>query len=289
MAIVSVDHVWSGETWSDDVTGPRGYEALYRVISNDPAESPQNVRAASGLPALGAAFATDASAFARRRRARRLDASRLVWEVTVTYEFGIEQPPESPLDEPVKIRWTSSLERIPAIKDLDGEAIVNSAGDYFDPPPEKDAVGWTIVIQYNAATVPTGILGFAGAVNNAGITVDGISIATERCRVVGLDISEIQERNDIEYRTVTLSLYALDPDEDGFDLSLLDQGFRIKDGTDLKDILIEDEDGNENRPSSPVLLDGSGAKLSDPSPSTAVFMDYEVTRKKDLSAFPGIT
>lgn len=288
MAIVSVDHVWSGETWDDDVTGPRGYQALYRVVSDDPLESPQSVRTAAGLPVLGDAFPTDVSAFVRRRKARRLDSTRLVWEVDIEYEFGLEALPEN---DPAIIRWTSSLERVPAIKDINGEAIVNSAGDYFDPPPEKDLPIWTISIQFNASSIPTAIISYAGSVNDGAITIDGMSVAAEQAKIVGLDIGERQERNDIEFRTITLSIAVADDGDSSlnWDLSLLDQGFRIKDGTDLKDILIEDEDGNKNRPSCPVLLDGNGAKLTDPSPSTAVFMDYEVTQKLDFTVFPGIS
>src|SRR5690606_12088820 len=99
------------------------------------------------------------------------------------------------------------------------------------------------------------------------------------------------ERNDIEFRTVTVAVAVADDGDSSlnWDLSLLDQGFRIKDGDELKDILIEDEDGNKERPSKPVLLDGSGGQLSDPSPSTAEFLDYEVTQKLDFSIFPGIS
>lgn len=287
MSIVSVNHVWSGETWSDDIEGPRGYDELYRVITDNASENTQNIREA--VVALGTSYASDSAAFARRRTARRLDNTRLVWEVTVSYEFGIDEPEENPLNEPAKIRWTSSLERVPAIKDLNGEAIVNSAGDFFDPPPEKDVVVWTINIQFNENSVPANIRSYAGAVNNAAITVDGEPIAQERCRVVGLDISEVQERNDTLFRVITLAIATVDNDDDGFDLSVLDQGFRINDGGTIKDILIEDEDGNEQRPSSPVLLDGSGAKLTDPSPSTAVFLDFETVRKRDLTIFPGIS
>lgn len=287
MAIVAVNHVWSGETWDDDLDGPRGYQSLYRVISNDPQESPQAVRAV--VPARGTAFPTDARAFARKRSARRLDDTRLVWEVTITYEFRVNDPTESPLDEPPKIRWTSSLERVPIIKDLEGKAILNSAGDYPDPPPERDMVVWTINIQFNLASVPSGIRSFAGAVNEDAISIEGETIAAERARVIGLDISDVQERNEIQFRTVTLVIAAIDDeDTDGFDLSILDQGFRVKEDGELVDILIEDEEGNKARPSSPVLLDGSGGKLTDPSPDTAVFLDFVTTRKKNLTVFPGI-
>lgn len=57
----------------------------------------------------------------------------------------------------------------------------------------------------------------------------------------------------------------------------------------LKDILIEDEDGNQARPSAPVLLDGIGGKLDDANLATAKFRPFVITRKADLTTFPGIT
>lgn len=293
MAVTNVDLVWSGETWDDTIEGQRAYRELYRVISNDPQESAQNVRGAAGIPALGAAFVSDAAAIAISRSASRLDTTRLVWEVTVEYEIPELEPtdPDNPLNDPVRIRWTSSLERVPAFKDINDEAIVNSAGDYFDPPPEKDQAVWTINIQFNAAVVPAAIISYAGAVNSGAITIDGIAIATEQARMVGLDISEVQERNEISFRTVTLGVAVVDDGDPSldWDLSILDQGFRIKEEMELKDILIPDEDGNSQRPSSPVLLDGMGAKLTDPSPNSAVFLDFSVTQKLDFTVFPGIS
>lgn len=287
MAVTSVTHVWSGETWSDDLTGEREYQGLYRVISNVPNENPQNVRSASGLPAIGSAFDTDPGAFARRRTARRLEESRLVWEVTVDYaNLSLDAPPESPLDEPAKYRWTAGQYTRACIEDRNGDAVVNSAGDYFDPPPEVEDVRWSVNIQANVAEVPAAILNYAGAVNNAGFTVDGVSVDTGAAKIIGLDISELQERNDIEYRTITL---VLEFRAEGYDLRLLDQGFRIKDGTELKDILIEDEDGEKNRPSSPVLLDGAGAVLEDPSPTTAEYLTFEVDKRLAFSVLPGIS
>lgn len=287
MAILAANHVWSGESWEDDEEGPRGYQALYRVISNNPTESPLAVRAA--VPSLRSAYPSDPAAYLVKRSATRSSESRLVWEVTLTYEFDPEdpeEPEESPLDEPPKFRWTAGQYTKPVIKDRDNEAIVNSAGDYFDPPPEIEDVRWTVNIQKNVASVPAAVLTYAGRVNESSFTVDGVSVLAEKARIVSLDIGELQEKNEINYRVFTC---AIEFREEGWDLELLDQGYRIKDGTDLKDILIADENGDEQRPSSPVLLDGLGAELTDPSPETAVFLMFPVHKLLDFSVLPGIT
>lgn len=289
MSIVSVTRVWHGETWSDEKDGSREYEELYRIISDDPDESALAVRTAPGLPLPWSSYPDDPAALCSGRTARRIDASRLVWEVTVKYEWSPDDDEDdNPLLRPPKIRWTSQLFTKPIIKDRNGDACVNSAGDYFDPPLEAEVVRWTANIQFNAETVPPLIKQYAGAINVSAVTVDGDPVSAERARVVGLDISEQQEENDVSFRTVTLAVECRDDDDDPFDIEALDQGYRIKDGTELKDILIEDEDGTRNRPTAPVLLDGNGQKLDDPTPENAVFKTFEIPRRLDLTVFPGI-
>jgi hypothetical protein len=287
--IVSNNLVWSGETWSDDNTGTRTYVELYRIVTDDPNESAVTIRAA--VPAPYTPFPNDNAAVVKKRSARRADDSRLIWEVTVEYSFDSkepEEPEESPLNRPAKIRWTSTLVNRAVVRDIDGDAVVNSAGDYFDPPPEAEYPRWTATIQFNAATVPVGILSYAGARNNAAIVVDGVSVSEERARITSLDIGEVTQENDVSFRSITLAVECRDDGDDSFDIEPLDQGFRFKDGTTLKDILIEDEEGKKNRPSAPVLLDGAGAVLANPSTSTAVFLSFVVCRSLDLTVFPGI-
>lgn len=284
MTITSVNLVWTGDTFDDDSDGGRGYQSLYRVISDDPLESIQAVRLA--VPGPRAPYPTDPRAYVRSRSGRRVDESRLVWEVTVDYAFEVNEPPNSPLDEPVKYRWTAGQYTRAVVKDRDGDAIVNSAGDYFDPPPEIEDVRWSVNVQVNVDVVPANILMLQGAVNSGGYTVDGISVDAEKSRIVGLDISEVQERDEIKFRTITM---VIEFREEGFSLQQLDQGYRRKNEDDeLVDIMIEDDSGSLNRVSAPVLLDGEGKPLEDPSPETAVYMTYEVFKLVDFSSLPGL-
>lgn len=287
MAITAVQLVWSGPAFNDDVEGAVGYTETYRIYSNDVNESVVNVR--NALPALGTPHDDDPKATVKSRSADRPDNSRLIWDGVVTYEFDPEDPddPEdNPLDEPVKFRWGGSLYTKPVIKDRDGNATVNSAGDYFDPPPEIEVPSFQVNVQANVASVPLVVLTWAGRVNESSFTVDGVGVDAEAARIIALDIGEYQEKNDIGYRVFT---YTIEFREEGWDLEMLDQGFRIKDGDTLKDILIEDEDGTKNRPSAPVLLDGSGAKLTDPTPENAVYLTFPVYKLLDFSSLPGIS
>ncbi|MBX3438020.1 MAG: hypothetical protein KF861_11060 [Planctomycetaceae bacterium] len=274
--------------------GSREYQDVYRVISDDPNEPALNVRTASGIPTLWQAH-PDGAAICTGRSARRIDDSRLVWEVTATFQWrptDTDDEDENPLDRAPKIRWTSQLVTKPVLKDRNGDACVNSAGDYFDPPLEAEYPRWIVNIQFIATVVPSGILSYPGAINSSSVTIDGIAVAAERARVVGLDISEIQRHDTgseiVLYRSITLAVEVRHANDDPFDIEALDQGFRIKEDDELKDILIEDEDGNKSRPSSPVLLDGAGGKLEDPSPENAEFLTFETVARQDFTVFPGI-
>lgn len=287
MAILSIERVWHGETWSDGKKGAREYEELYRVITNDPDASALAVRVAVPV-VVGDFYSDDPAARCTGRTAKRHEDSREVWEVTVTYAYepgDEEEEDDNPLARPALIRWTAAQYTKPVIKDRNGNAVVNSAGDYFDPPPEIEDVRWQVTAQVNWATVPSSILGYAGRVNSAAFTIDGVTVGAGQARLAGLDISEVQYENDVTYRTVT-AVYELR--NEGFDLEVLDQGFRIKDGADLKDILIEDEDGNMSRPTSPVLLNGSGGKLSNPTPANAVYETFEVLSQVSFVGLPGV-
>lgn len=291
MSIISVSRVWHGETWSDEQDGTREFEEFYRVISDDPEESSYDVRFNAGLPVPWAAYPEDDRAICTGRSCRRPEASRLIWEVTLRYSWSPEddEDDENPLNKEPEIEWDSSSFTKAIIKDRDGNAITNSAGDYPDPPPEDEIIRWNILLQCNVPFVPAFIRQYAGAINESTIEIDGESIAAERARIVGMKISRWQTENDVDFRTVTLNIEARDDSDDDYDLEMLDQGFRYKDGTELKDILIEDEDGTKHRPSAPILLDGNGEKLIDPSPTTAVFLIYPTKRLMDFTIFPGIS
>jgi hypothetical protein len=288
MSITAVN--LTGQGWDDDKSGGRSYRRTYDVHSDDPNETMVAVRQA--LPLAWEADPVDGAAVVVTRTAEQDPKARKLWRGEVIWEWAPEEDEdEDPLERDPKIRWTANRVLVPAIKDRDGDAIVNSAGDFFDPPPERPRTRWIANIQFNATVIPTNLRQYADAVNNAAITIDGEPVAAERAQVVGLDISEIQYwgEDQTAYRSITLAVEVRDDDDESFDLELIDQGYRITGyGGELEDILIPDEQGTLNRPSAPVLLNGSGGKLTNPSPSTAVFLTYDISNLRDLTVFPGI-
>ena len=69
---------------------------------------------------------------------------------------------------------------------------------------------------------------------------------------------------------------------------ILDRGFRKKDPSDsTKRVPIKNDDGTW--PTEPVLLDGSGAVLADPSPTNAASVDADLYPTFDFTNIPSIT
>lgn len=285
MAILSVDEAWRGKSWSDRLDGSREYERVFNVLSDDPNESAATVRTASGLPLPGAVYPDDAAAYVIDRSARQPDESTLLWEVTVTYAFQVEEP-EDPLDMNPVIRWESGLYTRAIHRDKDGDAITNSAGDFFDPPSMAEFPVAQVTVTKNLTAVPSAILTIIGAVNTDAFTIDGVSVGIGNARISAVSISEVKIEQETAFRQVTLGIELRNG---GWKLARLDEGLRIKDGTELKDIIVKDEDGNEERASSPLPLDGAGGRLSDPTPANAEFREFDIHQELAFGSALGPT
>jgi len=233
-----------------------------------------------------------------------------LFRVHVAYATGqIVTPQENdekvlavnPLEDPPAWRSSFRTEMVVADKDINGKAIVNKAGDYYDPPPMRKKVIWTHACTVNVASVPTALTGYANAVNSESCSVRGIACGAETVQIVGIDIPDVQTLNDVSFVPLTL-VYEVDPD--GFDLKVLNQGYRglsLLDG-EAHDIYItpSQEDINDavdngwptpapQRASVPCMLTTDGYYIPDPTPETCVFNPHEVTNKISFTGLPGIT
>jgi hypothetical protein len=71
---------------------------------------------------------------------------------------------------------------------------------------------------------------------------------------------------------------------DGWALDILDAGFNRKDPADATKRIPITIDGV--LPSAPYPLNGSGVPLENPSPSTGVFLSYNVYKTRAFSSLP---
>jgi hypothetical protein len=259
----------------------------FRVRVDSPSDDMVSIYASGLLPAFLAPHPSNLFLTARGAAIEQeADKHWQWWKATIDYSAEPlksddkeknDQP--NPLLRAAKIRWrTNAYERI-AEKDKDGNACVNSAGDYFDPPLMRDANRWTVEVAKNVAAVPSWIADVDSPINDASFAIGGLTIAAGKARIQSIEIGELQEENGAAYYAFS---FALEFRREGWALSALDQGYHYLDGSTRKRAQVDGQDS-----ANPVLLDGSGGILPNPEdPTNAVFLDFDVHDELDFSLLP---
>lgn len=136
----------SGEKAIGQQGWSRVYSRRFQAITTDKTIGQAAVLAAfeATVATIGAAYATatesDSLSFLQRIRVDEDDAGDgCGWFITADYgPFDPTNQPENPLDEPPEVDGEGAQFEEIADQDRDGNPIVNSAGDPFDPPLTKD-------------------------------------------------------------------------------------------------------------------------------------------------------
>lgn len=314
MAIVSYGYVGAGR--DGEISGSESrLRRQMRIIVNSKTDNEATIISAGILPAYLSPLPDNIFYTCRRIRIHN-DQPWAGWMADIEYSTEAvshdekERQVVNPLDRRAKISWGSREYTQPIDRDNSGRAILNSAGDYYDPPPERYEAHWVAHVVKNMPSVPTWLLSYQDTVNESPFMVDGITVEAGAAKLSGLSISERREENNYSFRTVEFDLEfrpkptipsgnVLDPenstpaDFDGWDLILLDQG--------LREIVTEDDNGNpiEGGPfvvnmvddyketlTAPAPLDGNGHKLESPSPSTVLYFRYRIYERRDFSILP---
>jgi hypothetical protein len=282
MSVTSFKEIHRGRaasfTLSDSGEAKDIYVRVFLALTDSQYDDGETVKSHIDCPKRADVFPNNVYAYCKNIDARNLDESKKAWHVTCRYDTG-RQWTDNPLNDPADISWDAEQFQRPAYKDKDGDAILNSANDYYDPLPRRDDSRWAVTVRKNLAAVPSWILNYQDAINSSSFWLDGLFVLTRKAKMQKVGVSSWQHRDGIPFRIVTMLIHVA---KDGFSLEILDQGFHYLDGSDKKHIL--DDEGVEV--TTPALLDGSGAVLSSPSPSTAVFNTHNVYDELDFRALP---
>lgn len=263
---------------TDGIDGIRRYTRSFIFESSSDSEDEYAILSHPSAPQNGSVHPSDAGAFVVSRTAECTDG-RNGWLLTCEYSSE-RQYSEDPTADPAAISWTSEQFQKPAIQDKDGDAIVNSAGDPFDPPNMMDDSRRIVTVTKNLATVPAWILTYQDAVNSDAFTVDGVPVTAGQAKMQRVDVGEVQSRNGINFRPVVFQIHL---QRDGWLLEPLDAGFRELDGTARVNIA---NDGDGGQPAAPVPLDGSGGVLANPDAANCVFLSFSVYNTAAFAALP---
>lgn len=186
-----------------------------------------------------------------------------------------------------RVEWNSAEFMLPIYRDINGEPTLNSAGDYPDPPIEIEVSRWVISVEKDVTSIPAWIMTHRNVINADAFTIRGVAISAEVAKVSGLRISDTKYEGEYEYFTLSYQLHLATVLEETWKLKMLDQGLHeieTVDGEDIKKaIKINDEDVKQ-----PVLLDGSGSAILNPSPADAIYLEFEGYPKISFVDLPGI-
>lgn len=188
--------------------------------------------------------------------------SQNFWTVSVDYAplEIVERETDEPnkLDSRPKYRWQIGLKSEPVDRDIEGNPILNSAGQAFEQPAQRDFPTINLVVSryepfFNIALC----LEYTNTTNADRWRVPGTngSVDPGQARCVGIQPAE-EYPLGIDY---VLMQYAFEFQADGFDLRLRDQGTRGATARGTAAIL----DTNGDEVTSDVLLDGRGLPLND--------------------------
>lgn len=211
--------------------------------------------------------------------------SPLHWQISAEYSSEPltdkekqDQEIDNPLQRPAQIEW-DTIEALEAIyKDKNGNALLNSAGDYFSKPVEVPRSRWGINITKNVASVPDWVLSLDAPINASAVTIGGKVFPEKTLKLRRARIGPLQIEGDYEFYVFSM---LLEFNRKKWKFQALDQGLRFKDGSNQKVILVDGQPATSD-----VLLNGSGAVLANPSPTSAVFLDFEIEDEFDFNNFP---
>jgi len=278
MTVVFKEETGQGRSASNE-KGIRRYSRAFRLETTSQDDGPYAVGSNGSLPKIGSIHPEDANAWCFSLRVENSNPWK-GWTVTAEYTSEREIT-EDPTAEPAAITWASEQFQKPVVIDKNGYAVVNSAGDPFDPPIMMDDSRRVITISKNLAVVPAWILTYQDAVNSDAFNIDGITVAAGLAKVQAVTVGEVQRRNGIAFRVVTLVIHL---QKDGWVVKSQDIGFReLGYGGGRQNIL---NDVDDERPSAPVPLDGAGNHIFDPDATSNVMLSFDVYAEKVFSALP---
>jgi hypothetical protein len=283
MAVVGSAKEVPGTRTSNFDGGVRTCSRTHLVKVDNKTDNESVVDGATGLPVYAEAHPAYSSAFAVSQGISEVgDSGGLGWHVTTGYSSARELN-EDPEDDEVLIDWNSEIYQEIVQFDVNGKAVLNSAGDYFiDPTPSRDAIHMIARIEANVTDVPPFIISYQNAVNDNVVNIGGLICAAGLVKVQRMTIGKRQARNDTTFYPFS---YEAHVHSDGWRLRPLDAGFRqIEYGE-----LVQIKDGLGDEVTTPVPLDGAGQVLISPSPETGVFGDFTIYPELDLTVLPGIS
>ena len=189
------------------------------------------------------------------------NSAAALWEIAVKYGpwNPLEYPTNgNPISLPLKFRMDFTTREVAALVDVDGNPIVNAAGDPYDPPLMREIVNCTLYVDRNEnpSTINLNTLSELSNSLNAA-TWNGFPPQTVRLAPLKIPDIKYSQSTNTFYLPMT---YQFDINIDTWVKQIVNAGFRQLDSSgNLIPILL-----NGQPVSTPVPLDESGHAILTP-------------------------
>lgn len=281
MAIIDVQEIWDRDGGFDVFKATRDYTRTWRVRTDSAQDGPTTILQDpdSGLPSMRDTYAdpngiVDMGSIVQRFRVKQDQDDPNTWLVTAIYSsaaMDVQQraaTEEDPLSRPPIINWTFQKYQKPALTDINGAPIRNSAGAWFTPVPEIDDSRPVLTIERNEATLNTqNLIDYQDAVDTDNPW--GFGTGTAKIAIT----AQSQYENGMFYWKV---VYTIEFRRDGWDLHIVDAGFYELDANN-NPVGIPDRSGQQL--AEPVLLNGAGKRRAGNDPNPYYVVDYTVYKQ----------
>lgn len=260
---IEVTEGWTNATTDYDIAGRRA-RRTFDVTGTD---SPFTALAQPEIPVLNDPHPSDSNLrVSRVGQPQRIGPQ--YFRVEAEYRQGTQIGVGNDVDPISRLpvyQWNIGLATERFDRDVDGNPIVNSAGDPFGDGVEATVHSITLDVTRNEASFsPIESLNYTNKVNAGSWTVAGVAVGEGQAKCLG-----IAPVNGYTLADNYVSIrYSFEFREDGFLKRILDEGIHglaeLEAGTGIKkvSILVEGPDGQIPAPS-PQLLNGKGVPLSD--------------------------
>lgn len=264
----------------------RVYQSIYHAKSNVLNEDPYTVWSHPDIPTLSpiSTWPTDSAAVLVKVDPQQDRNTPDLWVVTCDYTSN----PDIKDTNPTIIERSPVQRQRILIRDVNGNVILNSAGELFNPPHEREDHSPAFTISKKLLFWPYALeLAYTDAINSVAVVYlsKGIAYGAGLIKCNGFTGRETYE-DGLDWWQVSV---ALEVNWEGWNKPLIDCGYREKKVVSGTPKLMPIIGVNGEAVTEPVMLNGSG--VADPFRSSPYELSYKKHREvpfADLFALFGI-
>ena len=212
MAYISCIEVAEGRSGNVDFKYQREYVRNFKVVVDTPTYGAYYAASCPSLPVIYSIHPEDPRARCIRLTPSQSSEDPTLWEVRADYAYSVDfagvdpridsqqlgvDPGSRQQDPMLRLNdYSISTAKRPwsIVQDQAGNAILNSAGDPFIPPPEIEIVEATITIGMNSLVAPTPAwLGSVGKVNSNSMIIGPYAFGIGTLRMAHITAQPVYE------------------------------------------------------------------------------------------------